>query len=289
MSFGIIAAVLSALFFAIGNVFDKFVVEHRVKNPKVYAVLIGFVIFLINITASFFVGWSEVNWLLCIVPAISGILSGITMWFFYRTIAKEDISNVVGIMYLFPIMVAVLSFVFIHENISFLGYLGMLITITGTVMLTTKIRNLNRTVLSSMLIIAALTGITDFLIKVGTTRLPAMNALIINGMFVSFVMIGGMFIRNIRTEVIKEKRKIMFAFLGEPIYFVANMMLFLAMANLQATIVSSIAAIQPLLVILLEYTINRFFRISSDIRLKDRVVSISLIVFGVVLIYATGL
>lgn len=64
--------------------------------------------------------------------------------------------------------------------------------------------------------------------------------------------------------------------------------IFFAMAELPATIVSSIAAIQPLFVIVFERVTDQFIgKISKDHLLLPKTFAIVLIVIGVSLLYAT--
>lgn len=286
---GIIAAILSPFFFGMGNLYDKYVVEHKIKDARVYAIFVGVAIMTIYLITALFLDWSIITWSDVLFPALSGILSGFGTWIFYITVKKEDISNVIGILYVYPIITAILSFIFLSERISIIGYAGMIITIIGTVLLTTKIKHLRSKVIINILILALCSGIGGLLVKFGTNNAPPLNCLVINGIFVALMLVGGIFVKNIRENIPGEKGPLFIAFIGEVFYFLANGSMFIAMSFLPATIVASIAAVQPLIVVFFESILNRFAKISADLRLKEKLMSISLIVLGVILIYITEL
>lgn len=284
---GIIAAILSPFFFGLGNIYDKYVVEHRIKDPRVYAIFIGVAILAINLATGLFLDWTGFVWQDAIFPMLSGITSGISTWVFYNTIKKEDISNIVGIMYTYPIITAILSFALLGEKISAIGYIGMIVTVAGIVLLTTKVKHLRSKILVNILIVALCSGLIGLFAKLGTNNAPPLNCLVVNGIFVAIVLMGGIFVKSLREKIPDENGPLYIAFIGEVMYFLGNGSMFIAMSFLPATIVSSVAAIQPFLVLFLEAIVNRFRKISSDLGIKEKIIPIVMIVLGVVLIYIT--
>lgn len=284
---GLLYALLSPILYGIVNVYDKFVVEHRVKNHRSYAVFSGAAILLFSIITALFLDWGNIRPEYLIFPVITGTISGINSWLYYKIISKEDISHVVGMIYIYPLIVSALSFLFIGEKLSIIGYFGALITITGAVLLSSKIKNIKKGIFFFLGILIINVGISEFLIKIVTGNIPAVNGMVISNICVAIVLLSGLLVKEIRTGAFNEKKSAYLALIGEPFYFFGSMMLFLAMSDLPATIVSSISAIQPLVVLIFESIINKHFRISSSEHLKDKIIAISLIILGVVLLYVT--
>jgi uncharacterized membrane protein len=285
----LIYATLSPVFYALINVYDKYVVEHRAKKPLSYAVIDGSMIFLFAAVIAIFLDWSAVSLGSAIFPVICGILAGIGSWLYYLVIIKEDISHVVGIIYTYPIIVSMLSFLFLGEVIPFIGYVGMLISLTGIVLLSTRMKRMKLAIIIILACLILSISVGELLVKVSTNNMPAMNGAIIDCALMGLILAGGCFITKIRSGVAAEFRNIPVAFAGSVILYIAVIFLFLAMTGLPATIVASIAAIQPLLVLVFERITDTFLgKISKDVYLLPKLGAILLIVVGVVLIYAAA-
>lgn len=285
----LIFATLSPIFYALINVYDKYVVEHRAKNPLSYAVIDGLMIFLFASVIGLFIDWSAVSPNALIFPVIMGIFSGISSWFYYIVIIREDISHVVGIIYTYPILVSIFSFLFLSEVIPFIGYAGMLISLTGIVLLSTRLKRVKFSIIIYLAVLVLLIAVIELLAKVTTNNMPAMNGVIISSALTGLIMGCGCFVSKIKSGLMAEFRNIPVAFGGSIIYYSAVILFFLAVVELPVTIVASIAAIQPLYVLVLERIIDRFLgKISKDIYLLPKLGAILLIVVGVILIYAAA-
>lgn len=282
-------ATLSPVFYALINVYDKYVVEHRAKKPLSYAVIDGFMILLFASVIALFLDWSAVPMNALAVPLIMGIISGASSWLYYFIIIKEDISHVVGIIYTYPILVAMFSFLFMSEVIPLIGYMGMLISITGIVLLSTRLKKIKRITIIYLALLVLFITVVELLAKVTTNSMPAINGAIINAGLMGLIMGCGCFVSKLRSGLKGELRNIPVAFGGSVIYYGAAIFFFLAVAELPVTIVAAIAATQLLYVIVLERIIDNFLgKISKDTYLLPKLGAILLIVVGVVLIYAAA-
>jgi uncharacterized membrane protein len=186
------------VFYALINVYDKYVVEHRAKKPLSYAVIDGFMILLFASVIALFLDWSAVPMNAVIFPVIMGILSGISTWFYYFIIIKQDISHVVGIIYTFPIVVSIFSFLFLGEVIPFIGYLGMLISVTGIIILSTRLKKVRLSMLFYLVFLVLMIAAIEILAKVATSNMPVMNGVIIMLGLTGFIMGCGCFVRKLR-------------------------------------------------------------------------------------------
>jgi drug/metabolite transporter (DMT)-like permease len=255
------------------------------KDAKSYAVFSGIAIFILSMGFGLFLDWSLLNKYSIIIPLITGTISGITSWIYYRMISKEDISNMVGMIYIYPIIVAALSFFFLNEKLNIISYLGVIMTISGALLLTTKMRSLKKGMLIYIVSLITLVGINEFLIKVGTSQLPALNCAVISNSITGLILIGGLFNRKIRQNAKTDLKNFHIVAIIEPIYLAGNFFLFIAMAKMSATIVSSICAIQPLAVVFFEWIINKKFKITVNDSANHKFLSTTLIVSGIILMY----
>jgi len=278
-------ALLSPLFWGVMNVLDKFVISHRVKNLWSFGVLAGFVNIIYAVTLSLFLSWSGYSFLDYFYPAITGIIFGIEFFLYYYLLKMHDVSRIVGFAYVYPVVVAILSFLFLGELLSFISYVGMFLILAGVISLAYK-KNMKFSKQSLWIIaIILIIGIYEFMVKVSTSNLPELNGIALNQIFLGLTISTILFSKSVRTNVVRDFRVIKWAFLTETFTFFGILTLFYAMAGLPATIVSSIAAIQPMVVVFLEYFGCKIGLKTCDLNFKKKFVSIALIVIGVIVLY----
>ena len=96
----------------------------------------------------------------------------------------------------------------------------------------------------------------------------------------------GLFNKNIRLGFPRELKNIKWALLTESLTFLGILTTYFAMAGLPATIVSSLAAIQPFAVLVLEYlAIKIGININLENNFSKKIIPILLIVIGAILLY----
>jgi drug/metabolite transporter (DMT)-like permease len=280
-------AVISPALWAIMNVLDKFVVSHKIKNPLSFGFIAGTINLLIGTVIALFVSWREVTPKDIAFSAISGILLGINFYFWYILIKEEDASNLVGLIYFYPVIIAILSYFFLNEQLHLLSYFGMCLTLFGAVMLSinaTKIKiKAGAWMIASLILI---TAFYEFFIKVATINLPAVNGVAVSSVFLGIACIP-MLISSKTRKGLKETAKYAgWAVLNESFTFLGVFTTYFAMAKLPATIVSSIAATQPLAVLIIEKIFSRGgIKVERAPELLPKLIPIASIVLGIMLLY----
>jgi len=284
----LIAAIASPLVFGFMNVMDKYVISKKVKTVLSYTALAGFVNIGIGIILSLFLDWSGIALKDMILPSIAGILFGSQFFFYFIMLKKEDVSNVIGLMYTYPLVVALLSFLFLNEVLSLIGYLGVAFIMLGIVTMSVRRKKVKLKSGIWMLInLILVVGLSEFFIKFATVNIPTFNGIAINtfvmGLTVILVLLG----KKTRKGFTNELKNIRWAVFAESFTFLGIITLYVAMTNMPATIVSSIAAIQPLIVLIFERLFNRFSggMVKDDVIMR-KLIPISFIVIGVILIYS---
>jgi len=286
----LVLALFSALLYAGVNVYDKYVVEKIAKHPLSYMVVEGICILLIAGIISIFLDWSSLTLTKIIFPLLVGLTYGLNIWWYYYLISKEDVSNVIGLIYLFPLVVALLSFIFIEERISFLSYIGMFLTIIGAVWLSSRIKKFKLKFVAGIAFLVVFAGFNEFIMKIVTTQVPPLNGWAISVISSTLVALVGIFFTSIRQNLKIDIIRFPVAFIGALITCLSVWALYYAMSGLPATIVSSLAATQPLFVVFIERIVDsRLSSISKERFLKHKLGAVALVVIGVVLIYVSEL
>lgn len=78
---------------------------------------------------------SKLTWVDFVMPLLSGICMGLRTMFYFFAIEWADASKVVGIEAVYPLFVALWSFIFLHESIKPMAYLGIGFAVLGGVIL----------------------------------------------------------------------------------------------------------------------------------------------------------
>jgi uncharacterized membrane protein len=269
------------------NVLDKFVISHRVRNPLTYASVAGIVNILYGLTLASFLSWSNIRLQDMLPPVVTGALLGLHFYFYFNTLQNEDVSHFIGLTYVSPFFVALLSFLFLKEKISAAGYLGMTISLTGAILLSLRIKSLNLGKSAWMIVIMIfLSAGYEFFTKVATLNIPQYNGIAISNIALGVTILPVLLHKKTRASFAYELGNIKWTFISEALTLLAVLCLYFAMTGLKATVVSSIGAMQPLAVIVFERMAHaKFGKITQDVELLPKLGSILLIVIGIVVLY----
>jgi uncharacterized membrane protein len=284
----LIIAIVSPFIYALINVLDKFVVSHHVRNPLSFAIVAGIVNMFFGLVLALFLNWNGISISSLLFPALVGIGFGIQFFLYYHMLSKEDVSNVIGLIYFYPIIVAILSFSFLNEKLSLVSYIGMALIILGAIMLSVRMNKLKTKIALWMISLLIFTvALNEFFIKIATNHLPALNGLAISLIFLGLAIMLGFFHGKTRRGFARELRNIKWALLIESLTFLATFTVYIAIAGLPVTLVASVAATQPLAVVFLERIFSKYGKkISKDERLLPKLISIGLIVMGIIVMYS---
>jgi drug/metabolite transporter (DMT)-like permease len=283
--YALLFAFLSPIFYALMNVTDKTIIVRKVKDVWGYSAIVGGVNLFFAILLGSMLSWEGVTWSAIRFPMISGAIIGLSTFLYLKLLEDEDISKLVGFMYTYPIIVAILSYFFLAERIPYLGYVGAMIIIAGVLWLSVKSTRMRIGIILSIATLTLLIGLTEFFVKVATDGLTAWQGVAINQATMAIVLLCGLAHPAVRNGLKGELPNTRWALLSEIFTFASIATLFLAMEGLPATIVSSIAAIQPLFVLLFERIVDaRIGTISKEHLLVPKLGAITLIVIGAILI-----
>jgi len=134
----LISGILAPLVLALGNLVDKIAVENRVWNTYAYTAIIGLWEILIGgieMAASSWDNFNEENKLMIIWPFLGGVVDGVFIYLYFILLGLADASVVVGVMYMYPSVVCVLSYFVLDEKLGVGGYVGVVVLLIGAIVL----------------------------------------------------------------------------------------------------------------------------------------------------------
>ncbi|MCL4399981.1 EamA family transporter [Patescibacteria group bacterium] len=131
-------AILAPALYALSTMMDKFLIEKRVKDPVLLTVLGGFITFflgtLIFIAKSFpLLSPGETFFVLT-----AGLLAELALMPYYKALSLDDASRVIPFFQIIPVMVLILSSLFLKESLNPNEYLGFFFVLLGGGMLSIK-------------------------------------------------------------------------------------------------------------------------------------------------------
>ena len=92
MASWVIFTVLAALLYTFVNIFDKYIIDHEMKDPIMATVLAGSSCFLLFTIVGAFVADVMLPLHLIIVGILIGVVYNVAIWIYYSTIKKEEVS-----------------------------------------------------------------------------------------------------------------------------------------------------------------------------------------------------
>lgn len=283
----LIFVIICPFAYAFVNIFDKYIVSYRVKKPLGMSSISFIPLFIGGLIMILLADWSNISFNSLLMPIIGGIFVGAQYYSYFFLIKHEDASNLSGIVYFYPVIVAILSFFILGERLGSLSYFGLLLIIFGVIRLSLKTSSSKSLV--GLIIIAVnilLIAFYEFSAKLVTNSLPIINGLGIISIVSSFVILIGLAFKQVRKDFIFELKNIKWGFASEFFTLIATVALFLALKNLSATVVSAIASIQPMIVLFYEKIAERKLKkISHHDGIHTKIFYILSIILGVIIMY----
>ena len=284
---GYIFAALSGGAHGLMNVADKFVVSHRVKRAFGYTIYVGAFNLLLGAIIALFLNWSKVTLTDLWLPIIVGVFYGASAYLYYAVMDKEDASHSIGLLYLYPLIVALLSFIFLGERLQLVQYAGIIITILGAILLSVRLHELKlKTSIWILLGFIVSTAIIEFLIKIAVSNISAWNGSVVTFMAFGATVLFGLFVPSIRADAKSEWHNAKWTGITETLNYLGNLFVYTAMTILPATIVSSVCATEPLFVLFFEKLAHKKFGgMARDEKFGSKAIAICCIVIGIALMY----
>lgn len=134
----VLFAILSGFSRAIVNTLDKYVLTKYVKKPIIPTMVLGIIGLIAAIAIFTLNGFTKLSAINTILAFIAGIIYILAFLFYFKAVKIEEISRVVPLFRLVPLFTMFLAAIFLEEIFTPLKYLGIILTITGAVLISSK-------------------------------------------------------------------------------------------------------------------------------------------------------
>ena len=258
-------ALMAPAFWAMNVVTFKFLVDKRFKKPLPFAVLIYLIdlIFVVGVLVLMPVGFLFPY---SVFALLAGLMTLFAFWFYYKAAEVEEISRISSLSQTIPIFVAVLSAIFLGEILVFRQYVGIAFIVIASMLISyRKIENVRRMspalkyVVAFTLTIALYSVIGKYLLNyINYWSLFFWNAM---GTTISIPIL--LVSSKIRKDFLKivsnlDKKALALGVLLEALWFLGTISSFVALSIGYVSLVSSIAALEPLFVLVYTTALSLF-------------------------------
>lgn len=138
LAVSVVCAILSPLVLAVVNLLDKIATDRRVRSTLAYTAYIGAVEIAVGAVECASVPWANVRAggaALLVWPVAAGVAYGLFMYLYFFAMRITDASVLVGLMYIYPAVVCVLSYAVLGERLGAMGYSAVAVLLLGAVVL----------------------------------------------------------------------------------------------------------------------------------------------------------
>lgn len=261
----IVFTIIAVFLFASVNILDKYVIDKLVSEPLVPVIFGSSLGLLFALLIFAFHGF---GFYIGIVYAVIAVLSGgfyaLMSLYYFKALCVEEISRVVPLFYLSNVIIAIFAAIYLNELLSPVKYLAITAIVTGAVLISIKdFRQPRLDKGTVFMIFAALFAATSMLLnKFVLNHSDFWTVYSLNRFGGSMLLLPIAYMN--RKSVISAIRKMPKISAGivaieEGIGLVALVFITLATALGLVTIVTGIAAIQPLIVFILSVILSLAF------------------------------
>ncbi len=128
----ILFAIIANVLFAVSNLFDKFLIEKRVRDTLALTVFGGWIDLLVALIIVLIHGLSITGPLQTVVLLLSGVLVELALIPYFKALSLEDASRISPLFQSMPVFVLLLSSVFLRETLTHRQLLGFLLILSGS-------------------------------------------------------------------------------------------------------------------------------------------------------------
>lgn len=251
-------ALLSPAIFAISTYIDKFLLEKQNISPTVITIYGGIFAFAAGLLVLLLTGFYPIDFKSLLIILTSGFLTSIYLLPYYKALQIDETSLVVSLLYLYPVFVLFLSYVFLGESLTVRQYIGsFFVIIAGSLLSIEKTKGEKAKLKKSawyVLISAFLFACAQVLYKFGVTEIPFWNTLPYEAFGIAIGSLVIVLYKNNR-EVFKKEtnrfKKKVFIFIGinELVYILARYTGYYAISLITVGLVSVLASLESLFVL----------------------------------------
>lgn len=253
MATWLLFALLYPFLYSITNLIDKFLLEKKIRNFYAYSVMVGILMLLSTLLIAIFVGFSGIPRFVLLIGILGGMLNSATYFLYFYLVSSKEVSRVIGILYVFPVFVALLSRMFLGEKLSLLKYGAILIAVLGAIVLGMEKQQQQWKLTKAfwlMIFNAFLIGILDVTYKYILQYATYWQAYVMVSIPISLMIMIPAFSASIRKEVRQIVHTVPVIVASQCFGILASLSFFIAASLAPIAIVSSMGTLQPVFVFL---------------------------------------
>ncbi len=128
----ILFAIIANVLFAVSNLFDKFLIEKRIRDPLALTVFGGWIDLLFALAIVLMHGLSIIGPWQAAVLLLSGVFVELALLPYFKALSLEDASRISPLFQSMPVFVLLLSYLFLRETLTFRQVLGFVLILSGS-------------------------------------------------------------------------------------------------------------------------------------------------------------
>lgn len=247
-----IYALLAPAFWALSNIFIKFLITNKFKTyiPMISSIIIMDVPYAL---ATLLIVPLNISIPYSIYALIVGMLPIIAFYFYSQALLLEEVSRLITLFQLIPVFVALLSVIFLNEVLTLHKYLGIAIIVIASILISFRISKGKSSFSSAfkfMIPFSLIIAIYSILEKFLLSYFEFWSLFFWN---ILGALLGIIFLLSFRKPRVEFVSKIpsiglkgfFVTFIGEGIYVAGALFSLLALSLADASIVSALLGLQP--------------------------------------------
>ena len=260
----VLLTILAAFLWGTVSIVDKFVMSKWTKTAMLPVLFLGFagLVASILIFAFYPVGHlSPANIALAIG---GGVLYFLGATLFFEAAKLEEISRIISVMYIQPLFVLFLATFFLGERFTAQNYLGILLLVAGSLLISVKkdLKLRSKKVAGLIFLSTFLYGCFDIITKyaLGFADVWTVFAYMRIGLFLPTLIVLYRCLPEIKSLIRNHgKKTVVVLTLNSVISLVAYVLLTLAFTAGTVSLVNALSSLQPLFVLVIAILVSQFF------------------------------
>lgn len=262
---GIFILIAVTLLWAGSNVIDKYVVSQRTLGPMVLITISAAISLIFSLAIIFFkVGLPPLSAPQIILALLCGAMGAVWLYLYFKAMAMGEVSRLVPVMYLVPVFIAVFAWFFLGENLAWEKYFGILLLISGAILISLKLPfSLQPDRSFWLMLLATLLGAVLQVIQkylLGFADFWTIFAYVRLGFSLAMIPVIFMYFPDL-VRVYKEKRTklISLMIVSDSISYLGGIIFIFVLAASSVTVANAVTSTQPFFVLLLVTLLGVFY------------------------------
>lgn len=244
---------LSAAAYSALDLIEKHLISNKIKSPLMLAMFVA-IFYPINLALIPIFFKIDIALLPSALSFAIGAGMGIAYLLFMKAIRVEEISRVVTLHYTYPLFIAPMAFFFLNEGLSSANYVGIVLLVVSTFMISYK-GNVKRILYSPALLLMTVLNVA---IAIENILAKYLFDFTNSWSFIFWLTAGIVVIRmlllvvpRVRKEfmAIQFRQLIVYGVAISLLFLVANMLYYSAVSLQLVSLVSALSAIQPMFIL----------------------------------------